>query len=129
MEQALGQLDQLHDIVLTRPLELAERESLKNSAQVLIEIALECSREYLNSEQQPMPTGAHAIIDSTYSHLAITHPAIEDMRVVIDIYQTIINHPEDLDWTHVEKILRRKKYYLMKGFVIQLLQQLQKKSI
>ena len=116
-EQHLEGLDQLSDTLAQRPLTFTERNAAERGLQVLVEVAVGCSKHYLKSRQKPVQSEARAAIERTYELLAITDPAIEIMRGAVGMRNAIIHDYPNLGWQCIEEELKTQKYHQVGTYI------------
>jgi uncharacterized protein YutE (UPF0331/DUF86 family) len=111
VEQHLDGLDQLSESIQQHPLTFNERNALARGLQVLVEVAVGCSKHLLKSRNKPVPSEARAAMERVYEILALTLPPIDAMRGAIGMRNAIIHDYLNLDWQRVETVLKEKKYH------------------
>ncbi|WP_421856422.1 type VII toxin-antitoxin system HepT family RNase toxin [Marinomonas sp.] len=117
VEQHLSGLDELSAITHQRPLTFNERSATERSLQVIVEVAIGCSKHYLKSQGKPVPSEARASIERVFECLAITQPDIKDMRGAIGMRNAIIHDYLNLDWSKLDAVLKNKKYHLIDRYI------------
>jgi len=117
VEQHISGLDQLAEILLTRPLSFNEKSAVERSLQVIVEAAIGCSKHYLKLKQKPIPSDARGTIERTYELLGIQEPELYEMRGAIGMRNAIIHDYLNLDWKRLEKVLRERKYRRVLDYV------------
>jgi uncharacterized protein YutE (UPF0331/DUF86 family) len=126
LEQHLAGLDELRGLLSERPLTFNERNAVERGLQVVVEIAIGCSKHYLKSHNKPVPSEARAAIERVYELLAITSPDIAIMRGAVGMRNAIIHDYLNLDWQRVETVLAEKKYHEITKYVTLVSQKLLK---
>lgn len=126
LAQHLDGLNELSDLLQQRPLSFNERSACERSLQVVIETAIGCSKHYLKSVNKPVPSEARAAIERVYERLAITQPALEEMRGAIGMRNAIIHDYLNLDWQKITTVIRDKKYSRIKPYIDRLTAELLK---
>ncbi len=117
MEQHLVALDELSAQQAQAPLAFKDRNSAERSLQIIIEIAIGCSKHYLKSQNKPVPSEARAAIERIYELLSLTTPDIHSMRGAIGMRNAIIHDYLNLDWGRIEPILAEGKYHNIAQYV------------
>lgn len=122
--QHIAALDELQLKAQTRPLDFIERNSVERSLQVIVEAAIGCAKHFLKSRNKPVPAEARAAIERVYEILALTEPAVQEMRGAIGMRNAIIHDYLNLDWAYIDKVLLGRKYLNVRAFVKVVLKQL-----
>ncbi|MDN3639997.1 DUF86 domain-containing protein [Simiduia curdlanivorans] len=122
--QHIAALDELQLKAQTRPLDFIERNSVERSLQVIVEAAIVCAKHFLKSRKKPVPAEARAAIERVYEMLALTEPAVQEMRGAIGMRNAIIHDYLNLDWAYIDKVLLGRKYLNVRAFVKVILKQL-----
>ena len=107
LDQHLAGLDELVLIMGSRPLTFNERNSAERSIQVRVEIAIGCSKRLLKKLAKPVPSEARAAIERMYELTSLTSADINEMRGAIGMRNAIIHDDLNLDWSRVERELKR----------------------
>lgn len=117
-EQHLAGLDELRTTLSDRPLTFNERNSAMRSLQVLVEIAIGCSKHYLKASGKPVPSEARSSIERVYELLAITDPDISVMRGATGMRNAIIHDYLNLDWVLIERVMRSASYRKVETYIM-----------
>lgn len=117
LEQHLTALDELSGQMAKAPLSFIDRNSAERSLQVLVEVAIGCSKHFLKSQSKPVPSDARATVERVYELLAITDPSIQVMRGAIGMRNAIIHDYLNLDWGRVEPVLSHRDYHRVGQYV------------
>ena len=124
LDQHIEGLNELSELLMQRPLSFNERSATERSLQVMVEIAIGCSKHYLKSCDKPIPAQARAAIERVYELLALTTPDIAIMRGAVGMRNAIIHDYLNLDWQRVETVVKEQKYREVKNYVMQVSAQL-----
>ena len=116
-EQHIAGLDELSDLNDQRPLSFNERNAVERGLQVLVEMAVGCSKHVLKTHHHPVPSEARASIERVYELLGIIDPPAEVLRGAVGMRNAIIHDYLNLDWGLVEQILRSRKYRLLPRYL------------
>jgi len=116
-EQHIVGLDELSDLNDQRPLSFNERNAVERGLQVLVEMAVGCSKHVLKAHQHPVPSEARASIERVYELLGVIDPPAEVLRGAVGMRNAIIHDYLNLDWGLVEQILRSRKYRLLPRYL------------
>jgi uncharacterized protein YutE (UPF0331/DUF86 family) len=119
LEQHNTGLDELSELLNQRPLTFNERSATERSLQVVVELAIGCSKHYLKSCNKPVPSEARVSIERVYELLALTTPDITIMRGAIGMRNAIIHDYLNLDWQRVERVVKERKYQEINGYITQ----------
>lgn len=116
-EQHIYGLDELSDINDQRPLSFNERNAVERSVQVLVEMAIGCSKHVLKSSERPVPSEARAAIERVYEMLGIIDPPAEVMRGAVGMRNAIIHDYLNLNWELVGEVLKSRRYRLLQRYL------------
>jgi uncharacterized protein YutE (UPF0331/DUF86 family) len=109
--QHLAGLDELSETLAVRPLSFNERNAAERGLQVLVEMAIGCSKHLLKARGLPVPAEARAALERVYEQLALTAPPIAVMRGAVGMRNAIIHDYLNLDWQRLETVLAGRKYH------------------
>ena len=115
--QHLSGLDELSGVLSSRPLSFNERNAVERGLQVLVEMAVSCSKHVLKARQLPVPAEARAALERIYEQLSLTEPPLAVMRGAIGMRNAIINDYLNLDWQRLEVVLEERKYHQVARYV------------
>ena len=116
-EQHVAGLDELSDLNDQRPLTFNERNAVERSLQVLVEMAVGCSKQLLKARQRPVPSEARAAIERVYEMLGNIDPPAAMLRGAVGMRNAIIHDYLNLDWGLVERVLKSRKYLLLPYYI------------
>lgn len=116
-EQHIAGLDELSDLNDRQPLSFNERNAVERGLQVMVEMAIGCSKHVLKSRGRPVPSEARAAIERVYEMLGILDPPAEVLRGAVGMRNAIIHDYLNLDWGLVEEILKSRKYRLLPRYL------------
>lgn len=116
-EQHIAGLDELSDLNDRQPLSFNERNAVERGLQVMVEMAIGCSKHVLKSRGRPVPSEARAAIERVYEMLGILDPPAEVLRGAVGMRKAIIHDYLNLDWGQVEEILKGRKYRLLPRYL------------
>jgi uncharacterized protein YutE (UPF0331/DUF86 family) len=119
LDQHIEGLNELSEQLRQRPLSFNERSATERSLQVLVEIAIGCSKHYLKLRDKPIPAEARAAVERVYELLALTTPDIAIMRGAVGMRNAIIHDYLNLDWQRVEPVVKEQRYREIKNYVMQ----------
>jgi uncharacterized protein YutE (UPF0331/DUF86 family) len=115
--QHLAGLDELSGSLAARPLSFNERNAAERGLQVLVEMAVGCSKHLLKARQLPVPAEARAALERVYERLALTAPPISVMRGAVGMRNAIIHDYLNLDWQRLEAVLAERKYHEVARYI------------
>jgi len=110
IEQHLSGLAELTKIAKDRPLNFNEKSAVERSIQVLVEVAIGCSKHFLKSKDKPVPSEARVSIERVYEILSLTKPNITEMRGAVGMRNAIIHDYLNLDWNKIDIVLKEERY-------------------
>ncbi len=116
-EQHIAGLDELAALLGQRPLTFNERNAAERSLQVLVEMAIGCSKHVLKSRRKPVPSEERAAIERVYELLAIVEPPAEVMRGAVGMRNAIIHDYLNIDWRLLETVLEERNYRSIAQFI------------
>ncbi len=112
--QGLGELSTLND---QRPLSFNERNAVERSLQVLVEMAVGCSKHLLKARGRPVPSEARAAVERVYEVLSLTDPSADILRGAVGMRNAIIHDYLNLDWALVAGVLRTRRYVMIERYI------------
>lgn len=112
--QGLGELSTLND---QRPLSFNERNAVERSLQVLVEMAVGCSKHVLKARGRPVPSEARTAVERVYEMLGITDPPADVLRGAVGMRNAIIHDYLNLDWGLVQEVLRTRRYTMIARYI------------
>ena len=124
LEQQLSLLDQLSQLASANRLTGIERSATERNLQLLVEVALGCSKHYLKSQTLPVPSESAMVIRQVYSVLTIENPLEQEMIGAVGMRNAIIHDYLNLDWDKVSSVLTQKKYHQVAKYCERLLKEL-----
>lgn len=107
-----------------QPLTAIERSATERGLQVLVEVAIGCSKHYLKSIKSALPSEASAVIQSVYATGIELSTKESDMIGAVGMRNAIIHDYLNLDWNKVALVVQDKKYHAVIRYCEQLLKQL-----
>lgn len=117
VEQQLAGLEELASLLDDRPLSFNERNAVERGLQVLVEIAVGCSKHVLKSQQRPVPSEARAAIERVYELLALQKPELAQMRGAVGMRNAIIHDYLNLDWERIGAVLQGRQYHAVADYI------------
>jgi uncharacterized protein YutE (UPF0331/DUF86 family) len=111
VSQHCAGLDELSETLAARPLSFNERNAAERGLQVMVEIAVGCSKHWLKQHQLPVPAEARAALERVYERLALNQPPLSVMRGAVGMRNAIIHDYLNLDWQRLEAVLAVRKYH------------------
>jgi len=117
-------LEQVHQQQQSKPLTAIERSATERSLQVLVEVAIGCSKHYLKSIQSALPSEASAVIQGVYATGLELSTKESAMIGAVGMRNAIIHDYLNLDWNKVAIVVQDKKYHSVIRYCEQLLKQL-----
>jgi len=117
-------VEQLHQQQQNNPLTAIERSATERSLQVLVEMAIGCSKHYLKNIKSALPSEASAVIQSVYGTGIALSTKESDMIGAVGMRNAIIHDYLNLDWNKVALVVQDKKYHSVIRYCEQLLKQL-----
>lgn len=116
-EQHIAGLDELSELNDQRPLSFNERNAVERSLQVLVEMAVGCSKHLLKARQRSVPSESRAAIERVYEILGIVDPPASVLRGAVGMRNAIIHDYLNLDWALVGEVLKTRKYRLLPSYI------------
>jgi uncharacterized protein YutE (UPF0331/DUF86 family) len=110
-------LDELSGALAVRPLTFNERNAAERGLQVMVEMAVGCSKHLLKARQLPVPAEARAALERVYERLALNEPPLAIMRGAIGMRNAIIHDYLNLDWQRLEAVLADRKYHEVARYI------------
>lgn len=110
-------LDELSEALAARPLTFNERNAAERGLQVMVEMAVGCSKHLLKARQLPVPAEARAALERVYERLALNEPPLAIMRGAIGMRNAIIHDYLNLDWQRLEAVLADRKYHEVARYI------------
>jgi uncharacterized protein YutE (UPF0331/DUF86 family) len=110
-------LDELSEALAVRPLTFNERNAAERGLQVMVEMAVGCSKHLLKARQLPVPAEARAALERVYERLALNEPPLAIMRGAIGMRNAIIHDYLNLDWQRLEAVLADRKYHEVARYI------------
>lgn len=120
LEQHLAALDELSTNMHAAPLSFIGRTASERSLQVVVEVAIGCSKHYLKSRNKPVPSEARAAIERVYELTGLTAPDISILRGAVGMRNAIIHDYLNLDWVKVEPVLAARKYHQVAHYITEI---------
>lgn len=115
--QHLAGLDELAAVLDGRPLSFNERNAVERGLQVVVEMAIGCSKHLLKAHGMPVPAEARATIERLYERLGLVEPPAAVMRGAVGMRNAINHDYMNLDWQRIEAVMAARQYREVARFI------------